>query len=422
MSQVSKVKGLNCPNCGGPLEVRGFAHTLSVVCPQCLAILDAKDPNFRILQKADSKKRRVTLKIPLGSQGKWKGSDYQVIGFQQRTITVDGVNYSWGEYLLFNPLKGFRYLTEYNGHWNDVRTLRQLPERLSWSGKPRIRVNGITYTHFQKASARTTFVLGEFPWQVERNDTATVMDYIAPPHMVSGEFTSDEQTWSVGEYTDAQEIWKAFQIKTPPPQRVGVYANQPSPYSSKSIWRMFWLFVVLATVGFIFAWVTFQDREVFEQRYSYTQGRSGEASFVTPIFQLQGRPSNVEIDLRTDLANNWAYFSLALINDETGEALDFGREVSYYFGRDSDGSWSEGSAGDTAFLPSVPAGRYYLRVEPQMAPGSQGMSYQITVRRDVPRSLFFWLAVVLLLIPPVVASIRRFSFEATRWQESDYAS
>ena len=422
MSQVSKVKGLNCPNCGGPLNVRGFAHTLSIVCPQCLSILDAKDPNFRILEKFDSKKRRVTLKIPLGSRGKWKGAEYEIIGFQQRTITVDGVNYSWGEYLLFNPLKGFRYLTEYNGHWNDVRTLRQLPERLSWSGKPRIRVNGVTYTHFQKANARTTFVLGEFPWQVERDDTAAVMDYISPPLMVSGEFTSDEQTWSVGEYTEAKAIWQAFQLKNQPPAKVGVYSNQPSPYSSKAIWRMFWAFAALALIGIIFAMVSFQDREVFTQRYSYTQGQPGEASFVTPVFQFQGRPSNVEIDLRTNVANNWAYFSMALINDETGEALDFGREVSYYFGTDSDGSWSEGAAGDTAFLSSVPAGRYYLRVEPQMAPGSKGMSYQITVRRDVPRAVYFWVAIILLVIPPIVATIRRFSFEAARWQESDYAS
>ena len=34
---------------------------------------------------------------------------------------VEGVAYSWHEYLLFNPYHGFRYLTLYNGHWSDVR-------------------------------------------------------------------------------------------------------------------------------------------------------------------------------------------------------------------------------------------------------------------------------------------------------------
>ena len=46
--------------------------------------------------------------------------------------------------------------------------------------------------------------------------------------------------------------------------------------------------------------------------------------------------------INTDLNNDWAYLSLALINEDTGVAYDFGKEISYYYGRDSDGSWSEG--------------------------------------------------------------------------------
>ncbi len=34
---------------------------------------------------------------------------------------MEGVAYSWHEYVLFNPYKGFRYLTEYDGHWNDTQ-------------------------------------------------------------------------------------------------------------------------------------------------------------------------------------------------------------------------------------------------------------------------------------------------------------
>ena len=54
-------------------------------------------------------------------------------------------------------------------------------------------------------------------------------------------------------------------------------------------------------------------------------------------------PANVEITINTDLHNNWVYFNFALINQDTGQAYDFGREVSYYFGSDSDGSWTEGN-------------------------------------------------------------------------------
>src|SRR5262245_46000664 len=163
----AKVKGLNCPNCGGALSVRGFEHTLSVVCPQCLSVLDAKDPNLQVLQQFEGK-TRLTLKIPLGTRGQWQGAVHEVIGFQQRTIQVGGESYSWEEYLLFNPYKGFRYLTVYNGHWNDVRTVRALPENPGWGLRPAVRLDGVSYKHFQSANAETTYVLGEFPWQVRR--------------------------------------------------------------------------------------------------------------------------------------------------------------------------------------------------------------------------------------------------------------
>jgi hypothetical protein len=134
------------------------------------------------------------------------------------------------------------------------------------------------------------------------------------------------------------------------------------------------------------------------------------------------------VTISTDLKNDWAYFNLALINEATGQAYDFGREVSYYFGRDSDGSWSEGRARDRVIVPSIPPGRYYLRVEPEMAaegstPGfsDHRVGYRIQIRRDVPNNFFFWIAALLLLIPPVFASLRGIGFESARWRESDYA-
>ena len=73
-----------------------------------------------------------------------------------------------------------------------------------------------------------------------------------------------------------------------------------------------------------------------------------------------------------------------MINEATGQGYDFGREVSYYTGRDSDGAWSEGGPSDTAIVPSVEPGRYYLRVEPEMAPNARSMLYTLDVKRSVP--------------------------------------
>jgi hypothetical protein len=140
-------------------------------------------------------------------------------------------------------------------------------------------------------------------------------------------------------------------------------------------------------------------------------------AFVTPTFQLDGRKSNIELSIHTDLDNNWVYFNFALINNQSGETFDFGREVSYY--HDSDGS--EGSRDNSVIIPSVPSGQYYLRVDPEMARGSAFVAYDLKLRRNVPNYGFFGLAFLLLLIPPAFTTYRRGSFESARWRESDYA-
>jgi hypothetical protein len=420
--QPAQVKALNCPNCGAALALHAMQHTLSIVCEHCLSILDAKDPNLRVLQQFQDR-QRIEPRIPLGSRGKFHGDTYEVIGFQVRTITVEGVAYSWAEYLLFNPYKGFRYLTEYQGHWNDVAVLRSLPEVSTFGKQPTAKHLGVRYKHFQTAIAETTFVLGEFPWQVRVGDKATTLDFVSPPRMLSCERTEEETTWSLGEYISGARVWEIFNLGKHPPKPVGVFANQPSPFRGnvKGIWQVC-LLLLAGLLALALVTIIFCARErVYEGKYSFSPRGGGEPSFVTGAFELKGRSSDVELSINTDVSNNWTYFNLALINADSGEAFDFGREISYYFGRDSDGDWTEGGRKDSVLIPSVPAGRYYLRVEPEMDPNAVGMNYSLTVRRDVPAMSFFGIAALLLLVPPVLVSFRAVAFEQQRWRESDYA-
>jgi hypothetical protein len=413
-----KTKSLSCPNCGGPVALRGFAHTLNVVCPQCLSVLDASTPEVQLLQQFQAKER-IQPKIPLGSRGKIRDTLYEVIGFQVRDVQSGEDFFSWDEYLLFNPYKGFRYLTEYQGHWNLVRVLSALPEGTPSGRRFAIRAQGVTYLGFDTMNASTGFVLGEFPWQVRVGDTAACADFISPPYMLSSESTDGEITWSLAEYMDGKMLWQAFKLPGSPPPTSGVFANQPSPYkgSVSSVWRTWlWLNVALLALLLYFS-VASVGHEVFSQHYGFTPNQTNDPAFVTPDFKLSGRDSNIEVVIKTDLVNNWAYFNFALINEDTGQAFDFAREVSYY--RDSDGN--EGSPNNSVIVPGVPSGKYYLRVEPEMDRGAAPVSYQIAIRRDVPNNTFFLIAAGLLLIPPIVKTVHRSSFEAQRWRESDYA-
>src|ERR1700757_2893399 len=197
-SAKPQVRALNCPQCGAAITLRSFQQAVTVVCESCHSILDAKDPSLRILQQFQVATSELKPMIPLGTRGKLRGTDYEVIGFQRRSILSDGVRYDWHEYLLFNPYKGSRYLSEYQGHWNDITVCKELP--IAQSGIiSRANYLGEVYRHFQTADAATGYVLGEFPWQVRVGERATVSDYICPPRMLSCEQSEGETTWSIGE-------------------------------------------------------------------------------------------------------------------------------------------------------------------------------------------------------------------------------
>jgi hypothetical protein len=430
---LPKAKAISCPNCGGTVELRGLGTSLHAACVQCLSILDVSHPSVKIVQNFENAQRR-TPKIPLGTRGKLKGKTYEVLGFQTRAIYVEGTEYTWDEYTLFNPYHGFRYLSEYAGHWTDIEPMPSLPYS-SGAGSTEVHLREgsgtpLTFKLFQTAVARTVFVMGEFPWRVHVGDEATARDYTAPPLSLSEEVTGNEVTWSRGRYLDGKQLWQAFQLKGSPPAPQGIYFNEPNPYASpKSLWAITAFFTLALIVLMIFTWIMSRNERAYHGSFTFASG-AGEPSFVTPSFELKGKEDNVQVELKTDLNNDWAYFDFALINEDTGVAYNFGKEVSYHYGRDSDGSWTEGDNSDSVRIGGIPGGRYYLRVEPEMERSASGLSqyalpknihYELNLIRGKAVVWPFFLVMPFLWIPPIFSSIRRFGFEAKRWAESDPA-
>ena len=417
------VRSLSCPSCGGDVTLRTGGHAVNVVCSRCNSVLDATDPALHVLQRASQAMRTKPL-IPLGSRGTLHGHPWEVVGFQLRSISVEGVRYSWHEYLLFNPYRGFRYLTHYQGHWSDVVVLRAFPDEQRVNGRPQVWWKGTTFAHFQEAQAETSFVLGEFPWEVRVGDRATVSDFVAPPRMVSKETTQDEISWSLGAYTTGETIWKAFRLQGTPPPTVGVYASQPSPHveRSRGMWALFIMLFVALAVMLVAANGLTAKRTVLDEEHLYVRPADTvpEDAWVSEPFDLGGRTSNVEVRTQANVNNGWLYFRYALIEESSGRAFDFGRELSYYSGVDQGEAWSEGSRSDRTIVPSVPAGRYYLRVAVEGAPDIESAGYAVTLRRDVPLNSYFLIALLALLVPPAIATMQHASFESSRWSESDY--
>jgi len=115
-------KRFDCPACGGSLQLHAEGASESIVCQHCGSVLDARDERHKILAKY-RQKLGSPPKIPVGTMGTVRGDKLQVIGHQRRAVRYSGVTYTWDEYLLWNPYKGYRWMAESNGHWLLLKTL-----------------------------------------------------------------------------------------------------------------------------------------------------------------------------------------------------------------------------------------------------------------------------------------------------------
>ena len=159
------------------------------------------------------------------------------------------------------------------------------------------------------------------------------------------------------------------------------------------------------------------NETVFSQYFSYEKAKK-EETHRTASFQLSGGMDNLEIRITTDVSNNWAYFPMALVNETTGEAINFSREVGYWSGRDSDGSWSQGSKKGRALLGPIPGGQWYMIINADSPAPS--VKYRVEVVRDVLTWITFWKCFFLLSAPFMWYAFRTFMFEVARWKESDH--
>lgn len=284
---------------------------------------------------------------------------------------------------------------------------------------PTVTLDGRVYRHFQTSVPVTTSVLGEFPWVAEIGDTVRMRDFICPPYLVSQEVSATESVWSGGEYVEPEEIWTAFALPGYPPAKISVAAAQPNPWADaiSSLWRSFTLAVVVCFGAYVCFSVISSGKEVYSGQFSIAAG-DVERSRVGDIFEVGGRTSNLAVSLDSNLDGRWAYVNMTLIDADTDKALDFGRELSYYHGYEDGESWSEGSRYATVYVPSVPAGRYYLRLEPES--DSPQLNLRVGVKRDVPMTRIPLIALLLLGLPMLWAQLRYNGFENERWMESDH--
>jgi len=246
-----------------------------------------------------------------------------------RSTRVDGITYYWHEYVLFNPYKGIRYLSEYNGHWNDITICKQLPTDEVGAAN----YLGETYKHFQTSDASTDFVLGEFPWQVRVGERAASLTTCTHPASSPAKKLDKEVTWSIGEYMYGREIWDAFKLPGAPPEAMGVYGNQPSPVTTNVTGygrvRRLCCFLLALMAGFDMR--AKKERSFMRPINTIALNRKARPLSSPTFSNFTGHTSTVEVKTYAPVSNHWIYLNYALINQDTGQAWDFGRDSELLF-------------------------------------------------------------------------------------------
>ncbi|HEX8436312.1 DUF4178 domain-containing protein [Archangium sp.] len=409
-----------CPNCNGALELRAPDRTKRVACPYCGALLDASQGKLAFLQVLE-KPDHPPL-IPLGARGKLDGAQWICIGFLVRSATVEGVRYPWEEYLLFNRERGFTWLMNSNGHWVYLTPLDA--GEVAVAEGVAAHLEGKRYRAFQRVTAITDAVLGEFYWEVKAGEWAEAEEYVNPPYSVNLDRNNNEVTYTRGEYLLPEVVRDAFQLKEPLPTPHGIAPSQPNPNSSAPAWKWTGLWAMVLLAVYLVVNVRAANETVLVEEVTVAQdAQSGTptAMHFSQPFEIHKR-GNVRAEVSSPVRNGWLGVQGDLVNEATGEVVSFYEEISYYSGSDSDGSWSEGGQSEAEYVSSVAPGRYVLRTTAFFDGPPQGHNYKVALVSDTPRGNWFCCALVMLLIAPALAFFRSSSFESARWAESNLGS
>lgn len=424
---------LNCPHCGGGLQLRAPDMAERITCPNCSSLLDVNQGQLKYLKTLE--RGQFEPLIPIGAIGVFEGGQQlTIIGFVARSVEIDGTRYFWTEYLLYHPQIGFRWLVNSDNHWNFVEAVP--PGEVVEFDKTAL-CRGKTFKIFQVADARVEYVAGEFYWKVEVEEMVSAVDYVCPPLMLSKELSilnirtggteqqpeftqTGEINWSLGTYVPVKEVEKAFGASNlPKPSNVA--PNQP--FLHKSIYK-YWLVLlpVLLVIGFVMTMVGGTSQRVMSNTYQFPAlpNADGTQVIFSDQFELRARRNITITAQASGIDNTWLYMEGDLINDDTGLVQSFPVSVEYYHGVDDGESWSEGKSSNDSTVSALPAGKYTMRLEAQWEKFQQPMPVVVTVEQGTTRGVNFIIALVVISIIPIFVIIWQIVFESRRWSESSF--
>ncbi|MFD2245563.1 DUF4178 domain-containing protein [Pontibacter ruber] len=421
--KLPAVAAISCTRCNHNIQLTTHAQAVNIGCSNCGHVLQWQNNQWAGIKNL--KQHKILPAIPVGSSGRIKGIVYKVVGFVLYQEARS--QHRWREYVLFNPLHGYAFLSEYDGHWTYFTFITDLP--LKPTRDRSMHYQGEKYKLFHRYGSKVLYAEGEFTWKILEN-ASHYTEFVAPPYMLAQETSSDEACWMKGTYMEPGEVRETFGLTSSLPERIGVGAIEPfdKAFSFGKVSQLGGIALVMLVVLQVFFMIVNRPQQLVEQSFDVPPpkeeyGPVNLSAIPGPSFTLNSMTgtSNLEFELYAPVDNEWFALGITLINTTTNEAYDFELGTEYYSGYTGGESWSEGSTTNDVDLSAMPDGTYRMILQPYKGILSKVNSFRIQVRKDVPLWSNFWIVLLLLAVVPGVQWIRHHSFEKSRWMNSDYS-
>ncbi|MEJ6978994.1 DUF4178 domain-containing protein [Pedobacter sp. P351] len=429
-----------CPTCGENITLYdpdGSEFCICVACQSYIRFISQNTP------KAQKKIKPVIAKpiIPLGTEGTLKEHKFKLIAYLEKEEKETA--YTWKEYLLYNYEKGYATLAEFGGHWNFIVDKNWEPSlEKAYSDSTSATHQNIEYRVFNKYTPVTTALIGELDWDVLL-DSPKTNEYIAPPFILTRESDSPgsktvQYFW--GEYTEPEEIANGFGLDVNSfPAKEGIGANQPSRHSvsfdTLAKYTMLAIFFMML-MHFIIKIIK-PEKDLINSDYnimfdlgpshvdstgslSWGPGTYEFKPFLTPSFEQKDGNVPLEIEVGSNVDNNWMEATVILVNDRTNETWEVTKGAEYYHGYEGGERWTEGSKKASIILSEIPEGKYHLNIFPASGDPSQTFLHiRVTSNVTLWRNIF--LAIFILSLYPLYCWYTMRNFEKQRWMNSDHS-
>lgn len=417
------VNAIKCTRCAAPLKVNGGGHRIRTLnCHYCGTIMDVQHDHRQLGKFVNQSKPDSPLQI--GMEGKIKNIPFIIIGMVGYRSNYGD---TWVDLFLFSNTHGYAYLTYTMGHFVFTRRIRYLPDKNMRQLSPHatFRADNKHYTLFESYRSTVTYVAGELTWIAKQKDSCQVTDAIAPPFMFTQETRTraKETEYYFSEYIEPNEIKKHFTLNYET-KRDQHFIHPAQPFHApitKALSKASQIALAVALLLVIVITLFGNGKTIYDSTLEASEIQQGT---LTRNFTINNPNHLIELRYRASLNNAWTNYDITLFKDDF-EVFSFNKQLAYYSGYDSDGSWSEGEKNGMARFKVKEAGNYALRIHASNGgTGETGTKIQhnsltITIKEGVMGTRYATLLFFIGLLFYLWFYWTRYRFDSKRWQDID---